>query len=116
MARERRTEIHIKDSTFGDQTVVNATGPVTQMSGGPVHPALEAANALVRLVAEHRSELPAAMRDKIRRDALDVRAELCEPEPDEGRIRAALERIGQRAVVVLPVAGAAAEILGLFHP
>ncbi|MEV0384008.1 hypothetical protein [Nonomuraea sp. NPDC050643] len=110
---ERRAEIRIEGSTFGDQVAIGNAGPVTQ-TGGPAHPAQAAADALVRLVSEHLEELDPATAAKVRRDALEVQAELREPDPDQSRIRAALGRVGQRAATVLPVAGAAAEILSLF--
>ncbi|MFC4112161.1 hypothetical protein [Nonomuraea zeae] len=113
MERRRQLDIHIEGSTFGNQVAIGNAGPVNQ-SSGPAHPAQAAADALVRLVAEHLSEFEPAARAKVRRDALEVQAELREPDPDRSRIRAALERIGQRAATVLPVAGAAAEILSLF--
>ncbi|MGW0807960.1 hypothetical protein [Nonomuraea sp. NPDC002799] len=113
MERRQQPEIRIEGSTFGDQVAIGNAGPVTQ-SSGPPHRAQEAADALVRLVAEHLGAFDPATAAKVRRDALEVQAELREPDPDQSRIRAALERVGQRAATVLPVAGAAAEILGLF--
>jgi hypothetical protein len=65
-------------------------------------------------VIEHEKELPPAEARLVRRDAEEVQAELLEADPDTGRIQDALRRISNRAATVLPIAGAAAEVLNLF--